>query len=261
MFFCRHMRRKCTRFLNASSCSFIVDKELNCVGVMLHLSISLWLYRPFCWTSAAFSLSWSFTQSVGLLGRGISPSQGRYLHIGQHKHRINAHTDIHASSGIRTRDPSVWAGEDGSCLRPRSHRDRPWRYIEQGLQFLRQGRLMEVSFFKILHQVQLWYGTLLNLIRIKLTHGKVWRLTRIGVPRVHSHWTSWPQLSIRSCIGYAPFTPGSGRTWSSLHYVWTCLKGVQTILCRRQLCGCAILRKKYGSLLKMTPLFTLKEMS
>jgi hypothetical protein len=32
-----------------------------------------------------------FTQSVCLLGRGISPSQGRYLHTGQHKHRINAH--------------------------------------------------------------------------------------------------------------------------------------------------------------------------
>jgi hypothetical protein len=30
-------------------------------------------------------------QSVGLLGRGISPSQGHYLH-----------TDIHASSGMRT---------------------------------------------------------------------------------------------------------------------------------------------------------------
>jgi hypothetical protein len=44
-------------------------------------------------------------QSVGLLGRGISPSQDRYLHSGQHKHRINA--DIHALSGIRTQDPSV----------------------------------------------------------------------------------------------------------------------------------------------------------
>jgi hypothetical protein len=31
-----------------------------------------------------------FTQSVGHLGWGISPSQGRYLHAGQHKHRINA---------------------------------------------------------------------------------------------------------------------------------------------------------------------------
>jgi hypothetical protein len=32
-----------------------------------------------------------YTQSVGLHGRGISPSQGRYLHIEQHKYRINAH--------------------------------------------------------------------------------------------------------------------------------------------------------------------------
>jgi hypothetical protein len=29
-----------------------------------------------------------------------------------------------ASSGIRTNDPSVRAGEDGSCLRPRGPRDR-----------------------------------------------------------------------------------------------------------------------------------------
>jgi hypothetical protein len=54
-------------------------------------------------------------QSVRLLGRGISPSQGRYLH----KHRIN--TDIHALSGIRTHHPSFRAGEDISCLRPRGH--------------------------------------------------------------------------------------------------------------------------------------------
>jgi hypothetical protein len=32
-----------------------------------------------------------------------------------------SHTDIHASSVIRTHDPRVWAGEDGSCLRQRSH--------------------------------------------------------------------------------------------------------------------------------------------
>jgi hypothetical protein len=31
------------------------------------------------------------------------------------------HTDIHASSGIRTHDASVRAGEGGSCLRPRGH--------------------------------------------------------------------------------------------------------------------------------------------
>jgi hypothetical protein len=32
-----------------------------------------------------------YIQSVGLLGRGISPSQGLYLHTEQQKHRINAH--------------------------------------------------------------------------------------------------------------------------------------------------------------------------
>jgi hypothetical protein len=33
-------------------------------------------------------------------------------------------TDVNASSWIRTHDPNVQAGEDGSCLRPRSHCDR-----------------------------------------------------------------------------------------------------------------------------------------
>jgi hypothetical protein len=59
-----------------------------------------------------------YTQSLGLLGQGISPSQGRYLHKEQYKQ--NKHTDIHASSGIRTHDPSARAGEDGSCFRRRA---------------------------------------------------------------------------------------------------------------------------------------------
>jgi hypothetical protein len=62
-----------------------------------------------CWALAAFSVSWSYTQWVGLLRRGLSPWQGRHLRTEQHKHRINAHTaDIHALSGIRTHGPSVW---------------------------------------------------------------------------------------------------------------------------------------------------------
>jgi hypothetical protein len=45
-----------------------------------------------------FAFHFSFLnlrQSVGLLGLGISPTQGRYLHTEQHKHRINA--DKHPS--------------------------------------------------------------------------------------------------------------------------------------------------------------------
>jgi hypothetical protein len=71
-----------------------------------------------------FSFVIFFTQSVGLLRRVISPSQGRYIHTGQHEHRIKAHTDIHALMGIRTHDPSVRASEDSTCLRPRGHWDR-----------------------------------------------------------------------------------------------------------------------------------------
>jgi hypothetical protein len=56
--------------------------------------------------------SFSNIQSVGLLRRGISPSQDRCLHTEE------THTDIHALSGIRTHDTSVRASEDSSCLRP-----------------------------------------------------------------------------------------------------------------------------------------------
>jgi hypothetical protein len=34
------------------------------------------------------------------------------------------HTDVHALSGIRTHDPSIWKGKDISFLRPRGHCDR-----------------------------------------------------------------------------------------------------------------------------------------
>jgi hypothetical protein len=78
-----------------------------------------------CWDLAAFSVSWSYTQLVGLFGLGIRRSQGLYLHTEQHKHRINTHnTNIHASSGILTHDPSVRASEESSCLRPRGYCDR-----------------------------------------------------------------------------------------------------------------------------------------
>jgi hypothetical protein len=53
-----------------------IDQKLSSP---IYLSIYLSIYLP----TALQSLS--YTQSVELLGRGISPSQGRYLHTGQHK--------------------------------------------------------------------------------------------------------------------------------------------------------------------------------
>jgi hypothetical protein len=81
--------------------------------------------QPFVGTWSLFPACCSYTQSVGLLGQGIIPSQRLYIHTEQHKRRIKAHfTDIHASTETRTHDPSVRASEVGSCLRPRGHCDR-----------------------------------------------------------------------------------------------------------------------------------------
>jgi hypothetical protein len=64
------------------------------------------------------------TQSVGLLGRGISSSQGCYIHT---QHRINAHRHpcLELDSNPRSHVP---AGEDGSCLTPRGYCDQQWRF-------------------------------------------------------------------------------------------------------------------------------------
>jgi hypothetical protein len=56
----------------------------SCTGL-----VYLRFYGPLLGRGCFFSFL-IVTQSVGLLGRGISPSQGSYLHTGQHKHRINA---------------------------------------------------------------------------------------------------------------------------------------------------------------------------
>jgi hypothetical protein len=96
----------------------------------IHLFIHLWLYSPLLGHGLFFRFVIFSTQTVGLLGRALSPSQGRYLHTGQHKHRINAQTDIHALSGIRTHDPSFRASEDSSCLRMRGHCDRSCFAVE-----------------------------------------------------------------------------------------------------------------------------------
>jgi hypothetical protein len=110
-------KRKCLSIYLSIYLSVCLSVSLS---VCLFVCLSVYVSRALCWTLAEFFSFLIFTQSVGLLGRGISPSQGRYLHIGQH--RINA--DIHAWSGIRTHNPSVWASEDSSCFRQRGHCDR-----------------------------------------------------------------------------------------------------------------------------------------
>jgi hypothetical protein len=90
----------------------------------IHSFINQWHYSTLLGPDPPLSFTISFIHMVGLLRRVISPSQGRYIDTGEHKHRINAHTDIHALCGIRTHDPRVPASEDSSYLRPRGHCDR-----------------------------------------------------------------------------------------------------------------------------------------
>jgi hypothetical protein len=61
----------------------------------IHSSMAL---QPFVGPWPLFQFLNLFTQTVGLLGRVNSLSQGA-TYTGQHKHRINAHTNIHALSG------------------------------------------------------------------------------------------------------------------------------------------------------------------
>jgi hypothetical protein len=86
--------------------------------LLLLLLLLLLLYNSHLLGLGSF-FSFLTVYTVGFLGRGISPSQVRYLHTEQ------THTDIHALSGIRTHDPSIRTSEDSSCFRPRGHCDLP----------------------------------------------------------------------------------------------------------------------------------------
>jgi hypothetical protein len=94
------------------------------IGIYIYSFIHQLLYSPLLGPGLFFNFVIFSTQTVELLGREISPSQSCYLHAEQHRHVINANTDIHALSRNRIHDPSVQASEDSSCLRPRDHRDR-----------------------------------------------------------------------------------------------------------------------------------------
>jgi hypothetical protein len=76
----------------------------------------LWLYNPL--DLGRFS-SFLILYIVGTAPWTVNLPVARPLPT----HRTNAYT-LYASSGIRTHDPSVRAGEDGSCLGPRGQCDR-----------------------------------------------------------------------------------------------------------------------------------------
>jgi hypothetical protein len=79
-------------------------------------------------------------QSVGLLGRVFSSSQGLYLYTNTEK-RAHTHTqilNIHALSGIRTHCLGFRASEDSARPRPLGYRDR--HYWRQEIKIHESGR-------------------------------------------------------------------------------------------------------------------------
>jgi hypothetical protein len=90
-------------------------------SLSIYLSLYLWLYST-CGT-------WPLFQFLNLYTVGRTPWTGDQRVARPLPTQITTQTpikrtDIHASSEIRTYDPSARAGEDGSYLRPRGHCDR-----------------------------------------------------------------------------------------------------------------------------------------
>jgi hypothetical protein len=95
--------------------------EDSSCNLLIHSSMAL---QPFVWPWPLFQIHNLFNIH-GRTPRMSDKPVARPLptHIKQ-KHRINAQTNIHALSGIRTNDPSIRENENNSRLRPRGHCDR-----------------------------------------------------------------------------------------------------------------------------------------
>jgi hypothetical protein len=90
------------------------------VYLSIYLSIYLWLYGlcgpwPFFKFLDIYTVSRTF-------GTGDQPV-ARPLPTHRRTQTQNKRKHIHALTGVRTRDPNVQAGEEGSCLRLRGHCD------------------------------------------------------------------------------------------------------------------------------------------
>jgi hypothetical protein len=86
----------------------------DCLSVTLHPFVGPW---------PLFQFLDLFTKSVGLLGRVISPSQGRYLHTEQHKLNKRTQTSM-LWFGSEPTIPVFERATEGSCLRRCGHCDR-----------------------------------------------------------------------------------------------------------------------------------------
>jgi hypothetical protein len=62
--------------------------------------MSVCLSAALFYASAAFFSFLSFFYTVGFPGWGISPCQGRYLLVGQHRHRVSFFFNFYSGGGV-----------------------------------------------------------------------------------------------------------------------------------------------------------------
>jgi hypothetical protein len=121
-------------------------KELHndVIHSLIHLSMAL---QPFVGPWPFVQCHDNFTQTVGLLGRVISPSQSRYLHTEQHKHRLNAHKHpcLEWDSNLRSKRPNEWR-----LFRPCGHYDRHITIQSGKIYFRRWMKISLVCYMKIM---------------------------------------------------------------------------------------------------------------
>jgi hypothetical protein len=112
-----------------------------------------------------------YTRSVELLGRGISPSQNRYLH--RTIQTQNKRTQTPMPRQIWTHDPSVRAGEINSCLRQRGHCDHLIKLYDFYINIFRCH-----EYFKFvtadLKSTTFWEVTSYSLVDYRKQHPREW---------------------------------------------------------------------------------------
>jgi hypothetical protein len=85
--------------------------------------------QPSCWPLANLFQFLDHTHIRQDSLDGGSARRKTFTYTQGKPNRINTHTDIHASSGIRTQHLSVSADESSSRLRPRGHCDGPYIHL------------------------------------------------------------------------------------------------------------------------------------
>jgi hypothetical protein len=109
---------------NAFFTPWYSELSCECMFIFIIIVVIIMALQPFFGLGRFFSFFILHTDCRAPWTGDQPVARSRYLHREQHKNRIHAHnTDIHALSEIRSHDPSVWADEESSCLRPRDHDD------------------------------------------------------------------------------------------------------------------------------------------